>query len=506
MAGENLLVVDDSPTILKVVESALTRAGYRVDTAQDVVSGMALARSRRPAVILIDSLIQTDGETGFDAEARDHGADTDPDHGSPGRAETTGGFKLCGALAADAALSRTPVVLMTAKGEDLEARYSKASNVIDYITKPFSPDAVLAVVAHVIEKTGRSQPADPTGHLGAAGSAGVGHGTGPGRPSAVAEALSRSVDQGQASGSLARLREVLADRLEQYRQESGAWDIPTITRGALADDTLSLLLAEAGFEAGQSGAAAPDLGGQLGAISMSEVLTLLGQQSQTGVLRVLTDGARVDLFFRKGHIELAAAVGVAEEFLLGRFAVEAGDLTPEALARVLEERDRQAVHGKPPLFGRDLVARGLITPERLKSAMRRQTAELIYETLRWSRGSFQFKKADELPETAQEAGLEITVDTVLLEGFRRVDEWRLIERDIQNFDLVFVRAEDRIGELPRGTLTRDEIAVLDALTGRSSVRDVVRTLRMGSFDVSKILYRLLRTKLIRRRIQPIASS
>src|ERR1043165_429516 len=60
MAGENLLVVDDSPTILKVVESALTRAGYRVDTAQDLASGMALARSRRPAVALVDSLIRSE--------------------------------------------------------------------------------------------------------------------------------------------------------------------------------------------------------------------------------------------------------------------------------------------------------------------------------------------------------------------------------------------------------------------------------------------------------------
>src|SRR6185503_15162556 len=136
MAGENLLVVDDSPTILKVVESALTRAGYRVDTAQDLAAGMALARSRHPAVILIDSLIRTEEDSDFgSAQVRDHSADTAPDHGPPDT-ETTGGSRLCSALAADAALSHTPVVLMTAKGEDLEARYSKAPNVIDYITKP----------------------------------------------------------------------------------------------------------------------------------------------------------------------------------------------------------------------------------------------------------------------------------------------------------------------------------------------------------------------------------
>jgi len=463
MAGVTLLVVDDNPTILKVVESALARAGFDVDTATDVESGMQLARRKRPAVILVDSLIP--GEAG----------------------STDGGLNLCGALANDLDLAQTPVVLMTSKGEDHETRFAKTSNVIDYITKPFSSDAVLAVVTHVIEKTAATIPlpgpsAEPPG------------------PSAVAEALSRSGEP--AGNALHRLQEILADRLERYRHESGAWDIPVIVRGALGDGALATLLSEAGYEATEIGSGGPDLAGQLGSISMSEVLLLLGQQGKTGTLRALFGGARVDLFFRNGAIDLAAAVGVAEEFLLGRFAVEAGDITPDALAAVLDERAKATA--KPPLFGKDLVLRGHLTESQLKQAMRRQTAELTYETLRWTEGTFYFRRAKMLPEIADDAALGINVDTLLLEGFRRVDEWRLIERDVRNFDRVFVRDEERITRLPRGTLTRDEIAVLDALSGRMAVREVIRTLRMGSFDVSKIIYRLLHTKLIRARVEPSA--
>jgi hypothetical protein len=388
---------------------------------------------------------------------------------------------------------------MTSKGEDHEARYARTPNVIDYITKPFSSDAVLAVVTHVIEKTGSG-----TGS-GVVGAARPGEASGAIGPSAVAEALSRSGEPGGAgAGALDRLTQLLAEKLEHYRQESGSWEIASIVRGALGEGQLAGLLAEAGYEAtGVGGQAGPDLAGQLGAISMSEVLLLLGQQGQTGTLRVLADAARVDVFFRKGAIDLAAAVGVADEFLLGRFAVEAGDITPAALAEVLDARAR--VVGKPPLFGRDLILRGLLNETQLKRAMARQTAELTYETLRWSRGSFHFRRTKSLPEIAEEAALGLNVDTLLLEGFRRVNEWRLIERDVRNFDRVFVRDEDRIGRLPRGTLTRDEIAVLDALSGKSAVRDVIRTLRMGSFDVSKIIYRLLHTKLIRPRVEPAAT-
>lgn len=231
MAGENLLVVDDSPTILKVVEFALTRAGYRVDTALDIKSGMALARSRRPAVILVDSLIAGGPSLNLTTTAGAPGGDP----GSTDDLAPTGGFQLCGALAADAELSSTPIVLMTAKGEDLEARYAQTPNVIDYITKPFSPDAVLAVVTHVIEKTGTQPSTRPE----------VAHGP-TATPSAVAEALSRSMGPVRAN-ALNRLKDLLAERLEQYRQESGAWDIQAITRGALVDDTLAALLSDAGF-------------------------------------------------------------------------------------------------------------------------------------------------------------------------------------------------------------------------------------------------------------------
>ena len=161
-------------------------------------------------------------------------------------------------------------------------------------------------------------------------------------------------------------------------------------------------------------------------------------------------------------------MGVAEEFLLGRFAVAAGDITVETLNLVLADRAR--FPGTRRLFGAELVARGLLSETQLRQAMTRQTSELVYEVLRWTTGRFGFQRMIELPELARSAGLAIAVDAMLLEGFRRIDEWRIIQREIDN-----------------------------------AVRDIIRELRMGSFDVSKILFRLLRTRLIRRRVAPVAT-
>jgi CheY-like chemotaxis protein len=426
MPGGHLLVIDDSPTVLKVIELALSEAGYVVSTAPDDDAGLTLVREARtvPDLIILDGLI-------------------------PNRDAA----EICRRFASDAALARVPVVVMVARGQadDLEARFAKASNVVDFIAKPFAPDALQAVVSHVVGKrtSDKSGPLrDTLSDADTRASAGV--------RAAVEEALSRSADTAVAE-------------------------------------------ARAFAAMGQA------LAGNLDAISMSEILEMLSEQGQSGILRVVNTetNARIEIYFRSGHVDFAAAVGVAEEFLLGRFVVDDGDLAPEQLDQVLADRARSTA--AVPLFGADLIARGLIMRDALMRAMVRQTSELAYEALRWRAGFFQFRRTEELSLLARDAALQINVDRMLLEGYRRVDEWRIIEREISNFDEVFIRNDDKIGDTPRGTFTRDELAVLEQVDGRQSVRDVVRKLRMGSFDVSKMFFRLRRARLIRRRVLPTAS-
>jgi CheY-like chemotaxis protein len=423
MPGANLLVIDDSPTVLKVIELALAQTGYTVTAAADDDDAMALVRERHtlPDLILLDALIPH----------RD-------------------AVEICRRLAAEPELARVPVVVMTAgraQGEELEARFAKAPNVVDYVSKPFSPEALQAVVSHAVRGGGDVAGREPTSGAAATARAGV--------KAAVDEALSRSADSA---------------------------------------------VAEARVFAAQGQA----LAGDLELIALSEVLGLVAQQALGGILRVVDTAshARIEIFFNSGRIELAAAVGVAEELLLGRFVVTDGELSADQLAQVLAERARQPT---PPLFGADLIARGLIAPDALTRAMIRQTSELCYEALRWRTGFFQLRRTDELPPIAREAALQINVDRMLLEGYRRVDEWRVIEREIASFDEVFVRNEDKIAAMPRGTFTRDELAVLDQVDGRQSVRDVVRKLRMGSFDVSKLFFRLRRIRALRPRVPPTAA-
>jgi len=400
MDARSALVIDDSPTILKVVQLALTKGGYRVRTAPSGELGLALARESRPDVILLDFVM--------------------PD---------MNGLQVCRQLLADNELAGIPVVLMSAKGDEVGELFAKMANVSDCLTKPFSPEALLTVVGHTIEKRARGGADSP--------------------------------------------EQRLASLVKAAAVESAATK-PT-------EDALS---------------------GDMSVIPVAEILILLQSEAKTGVLTATLADARVEVTFRSGRIEFATAVGVADEFLLGRFAVEDGYLTGAELTAVLADRDQG--RGQPPLLGTELVRRGLLTTAELKQAMTRQTAELVYEVLRWGAGRFAFRVMAELPPPAREAALGISAAALLMEGFRRVDEWRVIEREVDSFDLVFVRDDERLADLGRGKLTHEEDAVLDLINGRNTVRDIIRLAGMGSFDVTKMLYRLLRIKLIRRRVPPMA--
>jgi DNA-binding response OmpR family regulator len=526
MAGERILVIDDSPTITKVVQLVLTKAGFAVQTAADGEAGLAAVRAERPDVILLDFVMPR-----------------------------MNGYQFCRELNADAKLRDIPVVLMSAKGDQVGERFVKVMGIVDYITKPFSPEAITAVVQHTVGKyaaakapadasspslvtaedlaatddadrsrsrstalaqlrtsiaaalarssvvaaetadTAVDQPAPPFGGAAARGQA----------PVVDTPTLSPAAStQGAIAATNAEAVAVVTDEVE--RRGVGTLPAPPVGRGsspvgsldaALDDATLIRLLGS--IDLGLFGDAAPGLRGDLRVVPLAEVLRLFDAQDQSGTLTVEHSGARVDIYFRRGRIEQAIATGVSDELLLGRFLVDA-ELVPRA------ELDGSLVAsaGDPPLLGQRLVQLGRITDADLKACLTRQTSQLIYESLRWRHGRFRFAAGAALPTSVLDAALGLDVETVLMEGYRRVDEWHLIERAIDNFDIVFLRNDDSVTQMGRGRLTRDELAVLELVNGKNTVQEIIRKSQLRSFEVSKMLYRLLSIKLIRRRVLPVA--
>jgi len=471
MAGELVLVIDDSPTITKVVQLVLTKAGYQVQTAADGEQGLVAVRAQRPELILLDFVMPR-----------------------------MNGYQFCRELTADAKLRDIPVILMSAKGDQVGERFVKVMGIVDYITKPFSPEAITAVVQHAIGKYAGAGHDDENPSLVT------------GEDLAATDDADRSHARAAALGQLrSQVSDVVAARVaalfqlaesvngENAKVNTDAAAIADAVKAAVDDAALSRMLAS--IDLGLFGEGMPGLRGDLRVVPLAEVLQLLDVQEQSGVLTVERSGARVDIYFRRGRVDQAIADGVPDEFLLGRFVTDAELMTRADFEGFLESRGSGSGQ---KLIGQQLVRLGHLAEADLKSCLTRQSSELIYEILRWRHGRFRFGAGMELPPPVIDAALGLDVEAVLMEGYRRVDEWHLIERAIDNFDVVFLRNEDSVAQMGRGRLTREELAVLELVNGKNTVKDIVRKSRMGSFEVSKMLYRLLSIKLVRRRVLPVA--
>ena len=460
MAGDSILVIDDSPTILKVVQLVLTKAGYTVYTATDGDEGLALAAEERPDVILLDFVMPK-----------------------------MNGYQVCQTLHQDEDLTDIPVILMSAKGDQVGERFVKVMGIVDYITKPFSPEAITGVIQHTVAKY--KKQGEPEDDLS------MDIEFTPEEATAAAEASLEA-----RRFALDTFRDGLSSAAGAVLAEADGGDAEPLVQQialGLSHEKLEILL-------GELRASAPELigdtnvalAGELTVVPLAEVLQLLGQQEQNGALVVTRGNAQVELHFKQGKIDLGQAVGVPEELLLGRFIVEAESMSQVDLDLFVKNREQTQ------LLGTQLVAEELITFEELHDALRQQTQEQVYEVLRWKYGKFSFRASKEASAVAEEASLGLEVDVILMEGFRRVDEWHLIEREIDNFDQVYLRNEDAVGRMGRGRLTREELAILELVNGKNTIKEIIRQSRMGSFEVSKMLFRLLSIKLIRKRVQPMA--
>jgi CheY-like chemotaxis protein len=477
VAAPTVLVIDDSPTILKVVQLVLSRAGFRVETAADGDAGLAACKRERPALVLLDFVMPK-----------------------------MNGYQVCRALAADPDLRDIPVVLMSAKGDQVGERFVKVMGIVDYITKPFSPEAITAVVQHTVAKY-QGKAASETVVLAAEAPPPEG-GTPDPTLKPILDHVRRRIAKavGSRIAELHQLARAAGASGEGDPGQPGADFVPTdaesvseAARAALADAELLAILKEAEPLLASGDDDAASLRGDLRVVPIAEVLQLFDAQKQTGVLSVTRAGATAELHFRAGKVELALVTGGSEDLLLGRFLVECELMSRADLDGFLAGR----APGARPI-GQQLIKLGLLSEQGLEIALARQTREIVYEVLRWNFGGFDFARGRELSALATDAALGLDVGGILMEGFRRVDEWHLIEREIDDFETVFLRNEDNVAQMGRGRLTREELVVLELVNGKNTVKEIIRASRMGSFDVSKMLYRLLSIKLVRRRVLPVA--
>ena len=95
-----------------------------------------------------------------------------------------------------------------------------------------------------------------------------------------------------------------------------------------------------------------------------------------------------------------------------------------------------------------------------------------------------------MSEEAEQAQLGLGPSELVLEGFRRVDEWHHME-DTVKFDEVLIVDLVSLGTLDEESLKHEERSILDNVDGIRDTREVIRESTLNSFDAIKIIYQFI---------------
>ncbi len=318
-------------------------------------------------------------------------------------------------------------------------------------------------------------------------------------------ALLKVVNETIATHDSARLPAELEEGPDQRKVQLGrllAKHFPGLG-DKLSDDALAGLLADLeGSEELPKPTGEPTIQIDLAATRLESLLEMLADDSVTGVLSVSSEGREARLHLERGRIRLAEYFGDDEDLKLGRFVVEGGYMRDDELEAFLASRDPQ---GRP--LGQRLVEAGFITPGELAMAIVAQAREITCHLLTFRSGTAGFCPMTKLEAVgasgAEEGKVELIVAEALLDGLRRLDENALMGPQMPELEDVYVRDDAKVSRMAREVLARDELDVLELINGRNSVKEIARRTRTGTFAVSRIVYRLSKSSVVRRRVEPV---
>ncbi|MGH7476859.1 MAG: DUF4388 domain-containing protein [Longimicrobiales bacterium] len=231
--------------------------------------------------------------------------------------------------------------------------------------------------------------------------------------------------------------------------------------------------------------------GPLEELSLQDVLQLLELARKTGVLTVRSERHNDEGVVHLDRGLIIFARRRRSRRLLGQQLLRAGKLTEQELDRALEMQRANPSLRLSEIF----LELGSATHDDLAEHLRFQLEENVYDMMSWKEGYFRF---EERPDVFR-AGLQVhmRVESLLMEGARRVDEWSRLKSKVPSLESVPVLAPPDESNHEVLDLRAEEWEVLAEIDGERDLRQIAADLGRASFEVGKILYGLVNAGIVR---------
>jgi two-component system alkaline phosphatase synthesis response regulator PhoP len=137
MAGETILVVDDEANIVELAALYLEQEGFRVRSAADGASALEMIARQPPALLVLDLMLPE-----------------------------VDGWEVCRRVRSGKVTPDLPIIMLTARDDDVDKIVGLELGADDYVTKPFNPRELVARVKAILRRTRRAARPQAPVHVG----------------------------------------------------------------------------------------------------------------------------------------------------------------------------------------------------------------------------------------------------------------------------------------------------------------------------------------------------
>ncbi|HLE20912.1 MAG TPA: response regulator transcription factor [Vicinamibacteria bacterium] len=128
---KRILIIEDDPDIVELVRYNLSKEGYQVAAVGDGVAGLEKVRKSQPDLLVLDLMLPK-----------------------------LSGLEVCKEIRRDEVLKRLPILMLTARSEEMDRVIGLEVGADDYVTKPFSPRELVARIRALLRRTEPIGPED----------------------------------------------------------------------------------------------------------------------------------------------------------------------------------------------------------------------------------------------------------------------------------------------------------------------------------------------------------
>ena len=219
--------------------------------------------------------------------------------------------------------------------------------------------------------------------------------------------------------------------------------------------------------------------GTVRAISLPKILTYLNRNRKTGTLILKTPVFVKKVYLVKGDAIFASST--YEDDRLGEMLIKAGKITMEQYD---ESVDLLKKTGKRQ--GAILVDLGHLTPKDLFWGVKYQVREIIFSLFLLEDAEYDFAE-DEIPEN-EVITLKMSMGNLIYEGVKRIDNWTRIRGEMPEAETVLKLSADPVSLFQDVELSDQDRKMLSLIDGTKTIRELIDSTWVGSFEGLKILY------------------